>query len=204
MNLTLFDIVALLVLATSAGVGFFRGAAREMVTVLALVLAAGAAVFGLRFSGPILRHAVHPDWAGNVAAVLLVFVVVYIALRLIGGRIASQVQATEGLGVLDRSIGLGFGLVRALVVLGAFNLVFNAATPPERVPKWISGAALYPLTSAAATVLKAFAPKGMDMADRLKPALTDAVREGTRDPNPEQGYDAGERSRIDDLVEKSR
>jgi membrane protein required for colicin V production len=136
--------------------------------------------------------------------VLLVFVVVYLALRLIGGRIASQVQATQGLGVLDRSIGLGFGLVRALVVLGAFNLVFNAATPPERVPKWISGAALYPLTSGAAQVLKAFAPKGLDMADRLKPALRDAVREGSRDQATEQGYDAGERGRIDDLVEKSR
>lgn len=202
--MTLFDIIALTVLAVSAGVGFFRGAAREMVTVLALVAAAGAAVFGLRLTGPVMRAVVQPDWAGNVAAVLLVFVVVYIALRLLGGRLASRVQATEGLGFLDRSIGLGFGLVRALVVLGAFVLVFNAATPPERVPRWISGAALYPLTSAVAEVLKAFAPKGLDMADRLKPAIADAVRDGTRDPAPEQGYDARERGGIDDLVEKSR
>ncbi|MFN3522431.1 MAG: CvpA family protein [Phenylobacterium sp.] len=201
--MTLFDIIALSLLAVSGIAGFVRGGAREMVTVLALIGAAIASVYALRFSGPLARQAIDPDWAATVSAVLVVFVVVYIVLRLVGGGLAEKIQATEVLGFLDRTAGLGFGLLRALVVLGAFNLAFNAATPPERVPRWISGAALYPLTTAAAQVLKAFAPKGLDMADKLKPAIADAMNGGDG-TSTQQGYDSRERSGIDDLVEKSR
>jgi membrane protein required for colicin V production len=203
-----FDIFILAVLLISAGVGFFRGAAREMLTVMAFVLATLAAVYGLRYSGPIARHAINPDWAGTVAAIVVVFVAVYIVLRLIGAALASKIQGTQVLGLLDRTIGLGFGLIRALVVLGALNIAFHAATPPERTPMWMSNAALYPLTTASADVLKAFAPKGMTMADRFRPALTEAVREGStnapRDSRDARGYDARERNSVDDLVEKSR
>ncbi|MDP3491395.1 MAG: CvpA family protein [Phenylobacterium sp.] len=202
--MTLFDIIALGLLAISGGVGFFRGAVREMATVLALLVAGAAALWGLRFSGPLLRGIVEPAWAANVAAILVVFVVIYVVLRLIGGRMADRVQATHVLGFLDRLIGAGFGLVRSLVVLGAFNLAFQAATPPERMPQWIASAALYPLTETAGEVLKAFAPKGMDVADRLRPAITGAVRDGAGDPPSEEGYDERARDDIDDLVEKSR
>jgi membrane protein required for colicin V production len=202
--LTLFDLIALGLLSISAGVGFFRGAVREMATVLALLVAGAAALWGLRFSGPVLRGFVEPAWAANVAAILLVFVIVYVALRLIGGSMADRVQATDVLGFLDRLIGAGFGLLRSLVVLGAFSLAFNAATPPDRMPQWIAGAALYPLTKAAGEVLKALAPKGMDVADRLRPAIADAVRDGAGDPPSEEGYDQRAREDIDDLVEKSR
>lgn len=202
--MTLFDIIALGLLSISAGVGFFRGAVREMMTVLALLVAGAAALWGLRFSGPILRGFVEPAWAANVAAILVVFVAVYVVLRLLGGNMAARVQATDVLGFLDRLIGAGFGLVRSLVVLGAFSLAFNAATPPDRMPQWIAGAALYPLTKAAGEVLKAFAPKGMDVADRLRPAIAGAVRDGAGDPPSEEGYDERARDDIDDLVEKSR
>ncbi|MDP1618028.1 CvpA family protein [Phenylobacterium sp.] len=202
--MTLFDIMALTLLAVSGGVGFFRGAVREMATVLALLVAAAAALWGLRFSGPLMRDMLEPVWAANVAAVLLVFVVVYITLRLIGGRLANRVQATNVLGFLDRVIGAGFGLIRSLVVLGAFHLGLMAVAPPERIPQWIAGAALYPLTQGAGEVLKAFAPKGLDVADRLRPAITDAVRDGAGDPPSEEGYDGRARDDIDDLVEKSR
>lgn len=202
--MTLFDLIALGLLSISAGVGFFRGAVREMATVLALLVAGAAALWGLRFSGPVLRGFVEPAWAANVAAILLVFVIVYVALRLIGGSMADRVQATDVLGFLDRLIGAGFGLLRSLVVLGAFSLAFNAATPPDRMPQWIAGAALYPLTKAAGEVLKALAPKGMDVADRLRPAIADAVRDGAGDPPSEEGYDQRAREDIDDLVEKSR
>lgn len=202
--MTLFDIIALSLLAVSGIAGFVRGGAREMVTVLALVAAAIVSVYALRYTGPLARQAIDPDWTANVAAILVVFVVVYIALRLVGGGLAQKIQATEVLGLVDRTVGLGFGLLRALVVLGAFNLAFNAATPPERVPQWISGAALYPLTGAAAQVLKAFAPKGLDMAGKLKPAIADAVNGDEGEHTTQQGYDARERGGIDDLVEKSR
>jgi hypothetical protein len=81
------------------------------------------------------------------------------------------------------------------------------------MPRWLTGSTFYPMTEAAGGLLRKIAPRGRDMAGRLTPALTDAVREaGARDgsANPPRdlghgrGYDARERSQIDDLVEKSR
>ena len=70
--MTLFDIIALSLLGVSALVGFVRGALREVTTVVAFVIAAFAAVFGLRFAGPLARAALHPAWLGNVTALLVV------------------------------------------------------------------------------------------------------------------------------------
>ncbi|MET0295530.1 MAG: CvpA family protein [Phenylobacterium sp.] len=201
--MTLFDVIALAVMAISGIVGFARGGVREMVNVVSLVAAVLASVFALRFTGPVMRGVMDPDWTGNVAAIVIVFALSYIGLRILGGVVARRLHATHALGALDRGVGVGFGLLRALIALGLFSVVFNAATPPERVPQWISGAALYPLTTRAGEVLKAFAPKGLDMAGRLKPAIEDAYREGSSGA-PGVGYDADSRRRLDSVVEKAR
>jgi len=203
-----FDIVVLSILLASAALGFFSGATREMVRALSFVLAAVLAIYGLRWTAPFARETIDPDWLASVVAGLVVFVLVYATLRITGGAMVRGVQGAHVLGVLDRTVGLGFGLLRALVVLGALHLAFEAATPADRVPKWMTGAAFYPLTSASANLLKTFAPKGLDMADKLAPSLQGAVREGSTtergDLGGAQGYDPGERRRLDDLVEKSR
>ncbi|MET3527322.1 MULTISPECIES: CvpA family protein [Phenylobacterium] len=203
-----FDIVVLSILLASAALGFFSGATREMVRALSFVLAAVIAIYGLRWTAPLARESIDPDWLASVVAGLVVFVVVYATLRITGGAMVRGVHNTHVLGVLDRTIGLGFGVLRALVVLGALHLAFEAATPPDRVPKWMTGAAFYPLTSASAHILKAFAPKGLDMADRLAPSIGGAVLDGSatdqRDSGDAGGYDPRERRRLDDLVEKSR
>ena len=203
-----FDIIVLAVLLTSAAFGFFSGATREMVRALSFILAAVLAIYGLRWTGPIGRSLLDPDWAGTVAAGVVVFILVYATLRVTGGAMVRGVHSTHVLGVLDRSVGLGFGLLRALVVLGGLMLAFQAATPADRVPRWMTGAAFYPLTNTAAHILKAFAPKGLDMAGKLTPSIGEAVREGSAtdrgDSADAQGYDPRERRRLDDLVEKSR
>lgn len=181
--MTLFDLIAVVILLVSGLVGFTRGAVRELVTVFAFTLAALAAVFVLPFSGPLARHALHPAWAGTAAAVVTVFIVAYIALRLIAAWITAHLRSQAVLGTADRIIGLGFGVIRALVVLGVFYLVFNLATPPELVPGWISRAKLYPVARASARMIQAVAPRGLKAAGRFGPALQRAVTEDSASGN---------------------
>ena len=206
--MTLFDVIALLILLASGLVGFLRGAAREVITVVAFLLAVALAVLSLRFTGPIARHTVHPNYLANALAILVVFVIAYAALRLLGSHLTRKIQSAETLGMADRIIGVGFGLIRALVALGVFYLVFNAATPSDRVPHWIKDAAFYPLSASSGHVLMALVPKGSVMASKVAPVLEDAVREGGSDQTPPpsegQGYDEGSRRRVDELVEKAR
>jgi membrane protein required for colicin V production len=206
--MTAFDVIALLVLLISGAVGFFRGGAREVVTVLALVLAMAIAVLSLRLLGPAARHAIHPALLANSAAMLLAFVVAYALLWMAGRALTRGIRQTEALSGLDRAVGVGFGLVRALVLLGAFSLLISFATPAERAPHWIKNAALYPLSGAAGHVLMALAPKGEAVAGKVAPALEKAVRDDGSDGSPtssgERGYDDRSRKSVDDLVERTR
>ena len=207
--MTPFDIIFGLILLVSAVVGFTRGASRELTSALSFIVAAVIALLGLRFTGPLFRSLMDPDWAATTAAILVSFVVAFVTLRLLGAQISKTLHADSALGMLDRLIGLGFGLLRGLVVLGVFNLVFNMATPPDRVPSWVSKSALYPLSTASARVLKVFAPKGAGLAGKLAPAIEDAVHDGASDkPSSrkaaEPSYDKNQRRSVDDLVEKSR
>jgi membrane protein required for colicin V production len=189
---TQFDFLALGLLAISALVGFIRGAVREIAALVALVAAAGLAVFGLPAFAPVFRSVIHPGWLGTVAALVVVFGIAFIALRLIGAAIARQVQNTQMLGFLDRSLGLLIGLGRGLIVLGALFLMFIAATPEDLRPHWITGARTWPLAFSMGHVLEGLAPQGLDIAGRLKPAFDRAVHDGSRDRSTTDGYEAAE------------
>lgn len=202
--MTQFDFIVLALLAISAAIGFARGAAREIAALVALVGAAAFAVFGLPLFAPLVREVVHPDWLGAVAALLGLFVVTYILLRLLGAGVAQRINQTDVLGALDRSVGLLIGIGRGLVVLGALYLMFNAATPQDLRPRWITGATTWPLARNMGRLLGALAPQGLDIAGRLKPAFDRAVKESSGDTEAAGSYDARQRGDIDDLVEKSR
>ncbi len=168
--MTIFDYAAVVVFLVSGLAGMVRGATREISTVVALVAAATVAASTLRFTGPLAGRLIHTEWIANTAAVLCVFVLTYIVLRLLGGALTRGVQQTS-LSGLDRLLGLGIGVVRALVVLGGLVLLIRAVTPPERMPAWVSDAKLYPLASASGDALKAFAPSGVKVAQEIAPRL---------------------------------
>ncbi|WP_374471456.1 CvpA family protein [Phenylobacterium sp.] len=191
--MTNFDFIVLALLAISAAVGFARGAAREIAALFALVAAAFLAIFGLPLFAPLVREVVRPDWLGTVAALILVFGTAYIALRLIGAGVARKIQQTDLLGALDRSVGLAIGLARGLLVLGALFLMFNAATPPDLQPRWITEARTWPLARNMGNLLKALAPQGLDLAGKLAPAFGKALSDGTGDRNVTDGYEAPQR-----------
>jgi membrane protein required for colicin V production len=210
--LTLFDIIVLSLLGVSALVGFVRGALREVTTVAAFVAAAFAAVYALRLVGPAARAALHPAWLGNVAALLVVFLVVYITLRVISAGAIRSLHDTRGLGFLDRLIGGGLGLARGLIVLGLINLAIHLAPPAPGMPGWVTNARLYPLSEKCGALVRAIAPKGSQVARRLTPELEKAVKsnEGDQDASSdggqseESGYDRNARKGLDDVVEKTR
>jgi membrane protein required for colicin V production len=207
-RVTLFDFIAIVVLLASGAIGFVRGAAREVITVAAFVIAVVIALLALRFSGPVARHAVHPAVLANALAILLVFVLAYVLLRIAGAQVARGIQKTEALGTADRTIGVGFGLVRALVLMGVFYLAFNAATPADRVPQWIKSAKLYPVAGASGRVLMKLEPEGSAMASKVTPVLESAVKDGSTGAPPSSGrgsgYDDSSRKGVDELVEKNR
>jgi membrane protein required for colicin V production len=202
---TKLDYIVFVLLALSAVVGFARGAVREIAAMVALVAAAVAALLGLKFVKPVVAHVIHTPWMASVCALIVVFGLVYVALRLAGAALAERIHSAQVLGALDRTVGLLIGFIRGLVVLGALYLMFNAATPEDLRPRWIVQARSWPIARDMGGLLERLAPKGLDLAGRLKPSFARVVQGGAaRDRTTTEGYDARQRREIDDLVERSR
>lgn len=183
--MTPFDVMVLTTLIISGGLGYVRGATREIVTALSLVLGVVIAVLSLRFLGPIARKLIDPDWAALTVALIIAFILAYLGLRLAGSYLAKRVRAAKHLGRADHWGGVAIGLVRAGVLLGCFNLLLVLATPTDRMPRWITHAAFYPFTKACADLLRLAAPGGKAVAGKVGPSLERAVREGGGEPAAE-------------------
>lgn len=179
--MTGYDLFALVVILFSGLAGWVRGGVREIVSLFSFVLAALVALVSLPVTGPIGRGVFDPDWIGTVLAAVLTFVFVYIGVRLLGAWAGRSLKEHERLGPVDRGLGAGFGLLRALVLLGVIHLVFHAATPPERVPAWFREAAVFPVSKAGAQVIQFILPGIGRAADAVTPTVADSVRRGASD-----------------------
>ncbi|MBC6982999.1 CvpA family protein [Caulobacter sp. 17J80-11] len=207
--MTAFDVFALVVLIVSAMAGFVRGGAREIVTLFAFLFAGLMAALALPLTAPLGRKLVDPDFLGTIAAFLVVAVLVYAIVRLVGAWAGQKLRQTERLGGLDRSVGVGFGVARTLVFLGMVHLLMFGYVPHDRIPGWYRGAAVYPVSVAAAKGIQAILPGGARLADKIAPKVEHSVRVGASSKPHSKSkeraeYDRRERDRMDALVEKSR
>ena len=187
--MTGFDAIAILVILASAAAGWVRGGMREIITLLSFVLAAFIALVALPVTAPLGRALVNPDWAGTIFAAIASFLLIYFGIRIFGSILSKRAQAHPQLGGLDRALGIFVGAARALVLLGAIHLVVVAAMPGERTPRWLSEAALRPVTAGAARLIQIVLPGIGRGADALAPVVTSSVTEGFSDeealPSPQ-------------------
>lgn len=176
--MTGFDVIAILVILASAAAGWVRGGTREIITLLSFVLAAFIALVALPLTAPLGRALVDPDWAGTISAAVASFLLIYFGIRIFGSILSKRAQAHPQLGGIDRILGVFVGAARSLVLLGAIHLVIVAAMPGERTPRWLSEAALRPVTAGAARMIQIVLPGIGRGADALTPVVTSSVNEG--------------------------
>ena len=179
--MTGFDVVAILIVLGSAAAGWVRGGTREIITLLSFVLAAFIALVALPVTAPIGRGLVDPDWAGTILAAVLSFLLIYFGIRIFGSALSKRAQAHPQFGGLDRFVGVFVGAGRALVLLGAIHLVVVAAMPGEKTPRWLTEAALKPVTAGAARAIQIVLPGIGRGADALTPVVSSSVSEGFKD-----------------------
>jgi membrane protein required for colicin V production len=146
----LVDIGVIVILLISAGVSFFRGLIKEVLTILGVLgggfaaLNFGASVvpitskwFGIedgKEAGK-LFDLIPMEMAAQIAAYAGIFILVFIILQLASHLISSGVQAL-GLGPVDRTLGIFFGLIRGLLLLGVLYLPFHLILSEDDKKEW--------------------------------------------------------------------
>jgi len=150
-----FAVVAIVVISTIYAV--YRGFVRETLSIFALIAAAFASLYFAPGLVPFLRNWTSSPWLGVMMAYVGVFLVVLIPLSFMSYRFSESVHRSP-VGALDRSLGLPFGVVRGLVIVGFLYIIFGLIMPIPKQPDWMNRARLLPLIQSSSEVLLSLIP----------------------------------------------
>lgn len=157
--MTGFDIVILLVVAVSAILAFARGFVREALSMAAMFIAVLAVLWGFPMLRMPMRDMIETGWIADSATVGIIFILVYVSVRVATGRIHEWIHDSEPLGILDRTAGLLFGVARGFALMAVGALVVTSVAPPSMLPESLRKAKFYPAVMITADALKHLAPQ---------------------------------------------
>jgi membrane protein required for colicin V production len=153
--MTLVDIVALAIVVISAIIAVMRGFVREVFSLIAWILAVVvAARFGESAAGWFSGLISHEQARAVTGFLVLFFVTLFLGHALSLSLV--RLMKTSGLRATDRSLGLVFGVLRGVVIVGVAVMLLWAT--PLREHKMYTGAALRPLMVPVATFLHRLLP----------------------------------------------
>lgn len=143
-------VIALVVL--SALFAFFRGFTREVLSIVAWIGAAFAALYLYKHVEPFALQATGSETIAKAIAVAVPFLVALLVFSIFTHILASRVQQSA-VGPLDRTLGFVFGVARGIAVVSvAYLVVTNLVREPED-PAWMREAKTLPIVRAGAEIV---------------------------------------------------
>lgn len=231
----IIDIVVGAVVLISAIISFLRGLIRETLTIAGVVAGFFAAIyFGPKlapvFNGWLsvsdnpkevtkLFDIVPMNIVADICAYASVFVIVVIIISLISHFTAGAAKAM-GLGPIDRTLGVIFGIVRAVVLLGLFYLPFHLLMDEGSKTKYFVDSKTHNVIEGTSEFLTRFLPSSDDVKQTVEDATEGEIKKKlfendilyNKNAKPvdvkpkasETGYDEEERNELDDLMRQPK
>ncbi|WP_169568740.1 CvpA family protein [Sneathiella limimaris] len=165
------DAVILAILLISAVFGFIRGFVKEVLSISGWVGASFLALYLFPILKPYVRNYIDNLLLADILTGAGIFILSLVALSFLTHMISEKVKASA-LGALDRSLGIFFGIARAVVIVGIVWLVFVQFIPPEDRPEVVTEARLMPVAKESGIFLARLTPP--DMQENLNIAVETA------------------------------
>jgi len=139
MPITLLDVVLIVVMLISGLLAMVRGFMREILSIIAWVLAAGATLYAYAKLLPLAKQYFNNDIVAAVAVIGGVFLLTLLIVSILTVRLSDMVLDSR-VGALDRTLGFLFGLARGLVIVVVAFLFFAWLVPSKTQPAWVANA----------------------------------------------------------------
>jgi membrane protein required for colicin V production len=154
-----------IILLVSGAVGYFRGFIRESIALLAWLVGLWLAWHFAYLVNPWLGGALAEpgirEWTGRGIVLLLVLLVG----ALVGSIVSYFARRAVGLAAMDRLLGIAFGLVRGIVIVGLLVLAGRAADLEREA--WWGRTRSMPAAETVASWLERYArPAAVDLYER--------------------------------------
>jgi membrane protein required for colicin V production len=147
-GLSYLDAALIAIVGLSGLVAMYRGLTREVLSILSWIAAAAACVyfvFKFRAEAQQIADQFHtPLLVAQVAVGGIIFLIVLIVVHLITSRISDSVLDSR-VGVIDRVLGLAFGVARGFVLVVIPFMFYEAfVDKPEQQYPWVRDAVSRP------------------------------------------------------------
>ncbi|RFC66188.1 CvpA family protein [Fulvimarina endophytica] len=181
MSFTILDAILVAIMLVSALLAMVRGFSREVLSIVAWLVAAVAAFYGYPYVLPYVAEHVNSDTVALAISAAICFFVALIIVSFITLKIADFIIDSR-VGAVDRVLGFVFGAARGLLLVVVAMLFFNWLAP-ENQPSWVANAASKPMLDDFGQDLIAALPDNpeqsiLDQIDGLNPAEEEAPETG--------------------------
>lgn len=206
--LTIFDAVILFIIGFSLIRGIMRGFTTELLKLISWFGALLITLYGIAFgASDFARRFIQPDSLADIVAIGVLFFTSFLLLRYLAGKIGERVKDSP-IGILDRSLGALFGLVRGLVVVAAGYLLLDFFLTDKTMDDWAEDAQTRPLVSYSAQMLATIVPDIVKKAKDFE--AENSILEGIKKnaPTPSelatkgQGYTEEMRNKLENILEE--
>lgn len=161
MFLTALDGLVIVVILFSAFLAMVRGFSREVLSLASWIIAALAAIFLYKNILPFVETYLSNKTVALIASLAIIFIVVFIIISVITMKIADVIIDSR-IGVLDRTIGFIFGVVRGLFIMVIAVLLINQLIKPDEQAPWLKDAKSKPMFDSLSTKIWDLLPKDPD------------------------------------------
>ena len=148
-----FDIAVLVILGLSGLLAFMRGISRELISILALLIGLAGALFVFGHYRFNVQNVIKPGWFADGLLFIGVFGPLYLLASMIMSGWVKKIRGRTP-GLLNRLLGLGFGLVRGGILASLFVLVVSKLARTEASVQWMNTAVTYPALRQIADTLE--------------------------------------------------
>lgn len=219
LGVNITDVVVVVTVLISGAIALARGLVKEVLAIASWVGAAFATLYGFSYASPYARKMIETPWVADLTAGGVLFIVTLFVLSLAGHAISRRVKGST-MGVLDRSLGFVFGLLRGALLISLAYLAFSWVQPVKDQPEWLRAAKTMPLIEQGADLIIILIPEKIfdrkapgkkalggealrREAERVMRELTTS-RPKSAAPEGVSGYKEAERNEMNRLIQGSR
>lgn len=219
------DAVVLIIILISGLLALVRGFVAEVLTIVGLVAAVAAALYGMPHMVPFVEPYLKSmdlkgetlELAAKGLSVVVLFLGTLIVTSAISYVVSRRIQKTN-LSAIDRSLGFLFGLLRGGIMVSLLYICVVFVFPPPKdgnqaepnsMQQILKEARTAPALAAGARIISSFAPdKGLSLDDltRIDP-IKDLIQPqppGRNQPSDEdRGYSGTAREGLSDVINRT-
>ena len=163
-GMTGFDIAVILIFLVGAIWGYNKGIVHTILFIGAWTGAVLVTIYGYTHLQPYVHQLIRIPFIADVTTAGVLFIGGLVLFLMATKHVSKRVQ-DSALGVFDRILGFGFGVLSLTILFSLAYIAMGWIFAPDELPGWIAEARTLPLIADGADVLRSLAPEDFTFAD---------------------------------------